>query len=183
LLKRAVFLDRDDTIIKDKSYLSDPDGIEILPRAAESIRLLNDHGLPVIMITNQSGIARGIFTEERLHAIHKRLLSLLGDQGAKIDAIYYCPHHPEGTVKGLAVSCSCRKPNPGMLLQAAKDFGLDLPASFMIGDKPDDIEVIHKVGGKGVLVQTGNHHDMEHADFIAEDLLQAAEWVLKEITE
>ncbi len=182
MLKKAVFLDRDDTIIKDKVYLSDPGEIEILPQAADSIRLLNEQDIPVIVITNQSGIARGLLTEKRLRIIHERLSSLLREQGARIDAIYYCPHHPEGTVERYAVSCSCRKPKPGMLLKAAKDFRLDLPSCFMIGDKPDDIEVIHNVGGKGILVQTGKHHDHRRADFIAGDILQAAEWVLKEIT-
>lgn len=182
MLRKAVFLDRDDTIIKDKVYLSDPDEIEILPHAAESIRLLNGQDIPLIIITNQSGIARGLFTEERLHLIHERLISLLRTQGARIDALYYCPHHPEGTVERYSLPCSCRKPAPGMLLRAAQDFGLDLPSCFMIGDKPDDMEAIHKVGGKGILVRTGKHHDYQGADFIAGDLFQAAEWVLKEIT-
>lgn len=177
--KSAVFLDRDDTIIRDKRYLSDPDGIEILDGSAEAIRLLNGRGLPVIIVTNQSGIARGLFDEERLRLIHERLLALLGEQGARIDAIYYCPHLPEGVVERYAVACSCRKPDTGMLLKAAHDFGLDLSSCFMVGDKPEDIELIHKVGGKGVLMQTEKYHDTGSlADFIAHDLIQAAQWIL-----
>jgi len=174
-----VFLDRDDTIIRDKGYLSDPDGIEILEGVPEAVRLLNGRSIPVIVITNQSGIARGFFDEERLRIIHERLFALLGEQGAKIDAVYYCPHLPEGVVEKYATACTCRKPNTGMLLQAARDFGLDLPSCFMVGDKSEDIEVIHRVGGKGVLMQTGKYHSTGHyADFIAHDLIQATQWIL-----
>jgi D-glycero-D-manno-heptose 1,7-bisphosphate phosphatase len=184
LSKAAVFLDRDDTIIKDKSYLSDPDEIEILKGAAEAIRLLNSRNIPVIVITNQSGIARGIFDEERLRIIHERLLALLGEQGAKVDAIYYCPHLPEGTVEKYAVACTCRKPNTGMFLQAADDFGLDLSLCFMVGDKPEDIEVIHKVGGKGVFMQTEKYRNSGYqADFTAYDLIQAVQWILSTMRE
>jgi D-glycero-D-manno-heptose 1,7-bisphosphate phosphatase len=184
LSKAAVFLDRDDTIIKDKSYLGDPDEIEILKGAAEAIRLLNSRNIPVIVITNQSGIARGIFDEERLRIIHERLRALLGEQGAKVDAIYYCPHLPGGIVKQYAIACTCRKPDTGMLLKAAHDFGLDLASCFMVGDKPEDIEVIHKVGGKGIFMQTGKHRNTGYrADFIAHDLLQAAQWILSTMRE
>lgn len=182
--KAAVFLDRDDTIIRDKVYLSDPGGIEILEGAPEAIRLLNSWNIPVIVITNQSGIARGIFNEERLRAIHKRLLALLREKGATIDAIYYCPHLPEGSVEKYATACTCRKPDTGMLLQAAQDFGLDLSSCFMVGDKPEDIEVIHKVGGKGVFMQTGKKLDTKNkADFIAHDLIQAVQWILSTMRE
>ncbi len=177
--KAAVFLDRDDTIIRDKGYLSDPEGIEILAGVPEAIRILNSRSIPVIVITNQSGIARGFFDEETLRTIHKRLLALLREQGAVIDAIYYCPHLSEGAVRKYAIACTCRKPDTGMLIQAARDFGLDLPSCFMVGDKPEDIEVIHRVGGKGVFMSTGKHHDTGHrADFIAHDLIQATQWIL-----
>jgi D-glycero-D-manno-heptose 1,7-bisphosphate phosphatase len=176
---KAVFLDRDDTLIRDRVYLSDPDGIELLPGAAEAVSLLNRAGIPVIIVTNQSGIARGLLDEERLALIHERLLSLLKEQGALIDAVYYCPHHPQGVVERFSTTCPCRKPAPGMLIQAAQDFGLDLPSCFMVGDKEEDIATIHGVGGKGILLKTGRPCSREQKpDFVAQDLIQAAQWIL-----
>jgi D-glycero-D-manno-heptose 1,7-bisphosphate phosphatase len=178
LSRSAVFLDRDDTLIKDKVYLSDPDGIELLPGAAEAVRLINEAGLPAILVTNQSGVARGLFDEERVHEIHLRLMAELAERGARIDAVYFCPHHAEGTVPEYAVKCQCRKPAPGMLLQAARDFGLDLPACFMIGDKPEDVRAIHHVGGKGVLIDMGRPLGGVAPDFTARTILDAVKWVL-----
>ena len=178
----AVFLDRDDTIIRDTGYLSDPNGIDILPGAAEAIRVLNKSGIPAIIITNQSGIARGFFKEETLEAIHKRITTLLAGQGARIDAIYYCPHHPDGIREEYRLACTCRKPQPGLLLRAAQDFGLDLTHCYLVGDKPIDIETIHKVGGKGILV--GTEKDMAlktKADFMAANLKDAVHWILKDM--
>ena len=175
----AVFLDRDDTLIRDRGYLSDPGGIEFLPGAPEAVRLLNEAGIPAILVTNQSGIARGLLDEARLSAIHGRLRELLAERGARLDAVYFCPHHPEGAVPGLSISCTCRKPAPGLLLQAAKDFGLDLPSCFMIGDKIEDVQTIHGVGGKGVLIYMGKPADPDvEPDFVARDLIGAVQWVL-----
>jgi len=182
LPKTGVFLDRDDTIIRDMVYLNDPDKIEILPRVCEAIHALNEKNIPVIVITNQSGIARGILSEEKLSEIHLELLSLLARQGARIDAIYYCPHHAEGTVEKYTHACSCRKPEPGLLLEAAKDFCLELSACYMIGDKAIDVETIHRVGGKGVLLSAGEAHNMQQRpDHIAHDLHEAVDWVLEDI--
>jgi D-glycero-D-manno-heptose 1,7-bisphosphate phosphatase len=179
LSRRAVFLDRDDTIIRDKNYLDDPDEVELLPGAAEAIRLLNDHGIPAIIVTNQSGIARGLFDVERLDLVHLKLMNLLAERHAAVDGIYFCPHHPQGSVKKFAVSCSCRKPEPGLLLQAAQDFGLDLAGCYMVGDKPLDSETIHRVGGKGVLIgePTGDEPPAV-PDYRAQDLLHAVQWIL-----
>ncbi|HNY63813.1 MAG TPA: D-glycero-beta-D-manno-heptose 1,7-bisphosphate 7-phosphatase [Deltaproteobacteria bacterium] len=178
--RRAVFLDRDDTLIRDRVYLSDPDAVELMPGAAHAVSLLNRAGLPVILVTNQSGIARGFFDEERLALIHARLRSLLEEQGARIDAVYYCPHHPQGTVERFSVPCDCRKPAPGMLRQAARDFGLDLPSCFMVGDKEEDIAAIHSVGGKGILVETGKPYKRKQKpDFVTHDLVQAVQWILR----
>ena len=180
--KPGVFLDRDDTVIKDMVYLRDPGKIEILPRVCDAIHALNEKNIPVIIITNQSGIARGILNEERLSEIHLNLLRLLAEQGARIDAIYYCPHHPEGTVDEYTHACSCRKPEPGLLLQAAKDFCLDLSSCYMIGDKPIDVETIHRVGGSGILLSgRGDHNIQQRPDYIAHDLYEAVNWVLKDI--
>lgn len=176
--RSAVFLDRDDTVIRDKAYLSDPEGVELLPGAPEAIRLLNEAGIPAILVTNQSGVARGFFDEDRVDAIHLRLMSMLSDQGARLDAVYYCPHLPGGAVPEYAVTCSCRKPAPGLLLQAALDFGLDLTTCFMIGDKPEDVLTIHGVGGKGILIETGKPLGGIKPDFTTRTLLEAVQWIL-----
>lgn len=181
--RTGVFLDRDDTIIKDKNYLSDPEEIEILPGVPQALRMLNDRGIPVIIVTNQSGIARGLLNEKILEDIHTRLFELLSHQGACIDALYYCPHHIEGSVEKFAIPCTCRKPESGMLLNAARDFCLDLPSCYMIGDKPEDIETIHRVGGKGILLKTSREHAHEHcAEFTARDLPEAVRWILDDMT-
>jgi D-glycero-D-manno-heptose 1,7-bisphosphate phosphatase len=178
----AVFLDRDDTVIRDPGYLSHPDGIDILPGAAEAIRVLNESGIPAIIITNQSGIARGFFKEETLEAIHKRLTTLLAGQGARIDAIYYCPHHPDGIRQEYRVACTCRKPEPGLLLKAAQDFGLDLRYCYLVGDKPIDVETIHKVGGKGILISTGKDMPLTvKPDYSAATIKDAVSWILKDM--
>ena len=181
--RTGVFLDRDDTIIKDMVYLNDPGKIEILPRVCDAIHTLNERNIPAIIITNQSGIARGILSEEKLSEIHLRLLKLLAEQGARIDAIYYCPHHPDGNPGEYRTACSCRKPEPGLLLQAARDFRLDLSSCYMIGDKSIDVETIHRVGGKGILLSTGGDHDIQHRpDHLAHDLHDAVTWVLEDMT-
>ncbi len=177
-----MFLDRDDTLIRDKGYLNDPEQVEILPGAADAVRALNQAGIPVIIITNQSGIARGLLDEDTLKAIHARLLADLSAQAARIDVIYYCPHHPEGTREEYRVSCSCRKPEPGLLLMAADTFGLDLRRCYMVGDKSIDIETIHRVGGKGILLGRGREITMDDSpDHIAEDLLDAVHWILGDL--
>jgi D-glycero-D-manno-heptose 1,7-bisphosphate phosphatase len=180
VLKTAVFLDRDDTIIRDVPYLNDPQAIQLLPGAAEAIRRLNETHIPVIMITNQSGIARGLLTEEILEAIHDRLLSLLAARGALIDAVYYVPHHPEGTVEAFTMECACRKPSPGMLLKASLDFGLDLKRSYLAGDKAIDIQTIAAVGGAGILIAPQGS-DVSGAAYIAADLADAVQWILKDL--
>ena len=180
MLKSAVFLDRDDTIIRDVPYLNDPQAIQLLPGAAEAIRRLNEARIPAIMVTNQSGIARGFLTEEILSSIHDRLIRLLGNRGALIDAVYYCPHHPEGTVAAFSMECACRKPAPGMLLKAALDFGLDLKRSYLVGDKAIDIETITNVGGAGILIAPDGS-TMGGAAHVAADLPDAVQWILKDL--
>lgn len=181
--KTAVFLDRDDTILKDPGYLSDPALIDILPGAAKAIRTLNDSGIPAIIITNQSGIARGFFDEKTLASIHGKLREMLADQGAAIDAIYYCPHYSEGIVEEYRMTCTCRKPEPGLLLKAAQDFGLDLGRCYLVGDKPIDIETIHRVGGRGILI--GREEDTQMSvspEYRAPTLIDAVEWILKDMS-
>ncbi len=180
---KAVFLDRDGTIIKDKVYLRNPEGVEILPGAGEAIGMLNSLGLPVIVVTNQSGIARGYLSEERLGMIHERLEYLLREDGARLDAIYYCPHHPEGIIPEYKRDCTCRKPSPGMLEMAAKSFSLKLAECYMVGDKDIDMETIHRVGGKGILL--GYNKNLESGvavEYVARDLKDAVRWIIKDLT-
>ncbi len=141
--QRAVFLDRDGTINKHVGFLRNIDDFELLPGAAEAIRKINASGYLAIVVTNQPVIARGEVTEDQLREIHNKMETLLGQEGAYVDAIYYCPHHPdkgfEGEIPELKIDCDCRKPKPGMILQAAKDFNIDLENSWMIGDGENDI--------------------------------------------
>ena len=173
-LKRGVFLDRDGTIIQERGYLSDPAAIELIPGAARAIRLINCLGLPAAMVSNQSGVARGYFPASTVEEINRRLCLLLEQQGAFLDGIYFCPHLPDA-------GCVCRKPEPGMLQRAAEELRIDLPNSYLAGDKAADIEAIHRVGGKGILVLTGYGRGEQGgalADFVAQDLLEAAYWIL-----
>lgn len=151
----ALFLDRDGTINTEVDFLRSPDEVQLIPGAADAIRDANTLGVPVVVITNQSGIARGYLTETDLAAVHDRLRALLAAHGARVDGIYYCPHHPSAGVPPYGIACDCRKPNPGMLLRAAKDLHLDLSRSVLIGDRCGDIEAGQRAGCSTVLVLTG----------------------------
>jgi D-glycero-D-manno-heptose 1,7-bisphosphate phosphatase len=176
-LKVGVFLDRDGTIIQEKGYLSDPEGVELIPGVARGIRLINHLGLRTVVVSNQSGVARGYFPVSVVEEINKRVQLLLGERGASLDGMYYCPHHPDDR-------CTCRKPEPGMLELAAKELRVDLPSSYMVGDKADDIGAVHLVGGKGIVVLTGYGTEElktwqgDPPDFVAQDLLEASYWIL-----
>ena len=135
----AAFLDRDGVLNVDHGFTHKPDQLEWIKGAPEAVQLLNEAGYIVLVITNQSGVARGFYDEAAIHKFHTHLQDALREQGAHIDAFYYCPHHPDGTVKRLAVHCRCRKPNPGMLEQAAREWPIDLSRSFLIGDKDADM--------------------------------------------
>jgi D-glycero-D-manno-heptose 1,7-bisphosphate phosphatase len=175
--RTGVFLDRDDTIIRDVPYLSDPEQIELLPEVPEAIRFLNENTILAIIITNQSGIARGFLDEGILSTINERIVGLLAAKGASIDAIYYCPHHPEGVLAPYSRTCECRKPAPGMLLKAAHDYDLDLTNCYMIGDKAIDVETILCVGGIGIHV-TREGGPSFHAHYVAVNLIEAVQWIL-----
>lgn len=157
--QKAVFLDRDGTINKYVGFLRNIDEFELIPGVADAIRKINESGYLAIVVTNQPVIARGEVTVEELNEIHNKMERLLGEQGAYIDAIYYCPHHPdkgfEGEIPELKINCDCRKPKPGMLLQAAKDFNIDLSKSVMIGDSENDMEAGRAAGCKTVLAENG----------------------------
>lgn len=157
--QKAVFLDRDGTINKYVGYLRSPEEFELLPGVGEAIRKINSSGYLAIVVTNQPVIARGEVTVEGLQLIHNKMETLLGKEGAYLDGIYYCPHHPDkgfaGEVVELKIKCDCRKPQPGLLLHVAKDFNIDLQASWMVGDSKSDIEAGKAAGCKTVLVGTG----------------------------
>jgi D-glycero-D-manno-heptose 1,7-bisphosphate phosphatase len=183
----AVFLDRDGTIVREVEYLRSPRQLRLLPRAGEAIRLLNRAGFAVVVTTNQSGIGRGLLTEEELEDIHAVLRSRLARRGARIDGIYFCPHHPEAARPEYRRRCRCRKPAPGMLLRAARELDLDLGRCFAIGDSARDIEAGRRAGCRAVLVRTGYGAETEArlrcrpgADYVADDMFDAVAWILQE---
>lgn len=135
----TAFLDRDGVLNVDRGYVHRPEQLEFVAGAAKAVRLLNDAGYRVVVVTNQSGIARGFYDEAALQRFHAHMRERLAAEGARIDALYYCPHHPQGTVTQFAIACDCRKPKTGMLEQAARDCPVDRAKSFMIGDKDDDL--------------------------------------------
>lgn len=156
--QKAVFLDRDGTVNRYVGFLRDIDEMELLPGAAEAIRKINQSGYLAILVTNQPVIARGEVTVEQLQEIHNKLETLLGCEGAYLDAIYYCPHHPDkgyaGEVPELKIDCDCRKPKPGMLLKAAEDYNIDLASSWMVGDRESDIRAGAAAGCRTALVES-----------------------------
>jgi len=170
---KAVFLDRDGTIAKDVPYCSRPEDFELLPGVAEGIKLLNEHGFKVVVVTNQSGIARGYFTEGMLARIHDKMITQLAEHGAHVDAIYYCPHHPDN-------NCECRKPKPKMVLQAAIDLDIDLSQSYVIGDSEMDVELARQAGCKaGISVgEPGGT-----GDWVAASFRDAVHWVVEQTKE
>ena len=185
--RKAVFLDRDGTLIQERGYLKDPDQVALEPGAAEAVVRLNRSGFAVVLVTNQSGVARGYYGEEDVVAVHRRLESLLEAEGARLDGVYYCPHYPEGVVKEYRQACSCRKPAGGMLLRAAEDLGITLGGSYVIGDKLTDTEAARREGLTGILVRTGYGEDEwkaclqesepERPDRVVLDLREAVECV------
>jgi D-glycero-D-manno-heptose 1,7-bisphosphate phosphatase len=151
----GIFLDRDGTINDEVDFLRTPDQLRLLEGSAQAIRELNEGGWPVFVITNQSGIARGLLTERDLALVHTKLLADLKAHGASIDAIYYCPHHADYGEPPYRQDCDCRKPKTGMLDRAAKEFQIDLKQSFVVGDRMFDIQAGNAVGARSILVLTG----------------------------
>jgi D-glycero-D-manno-heptose 1,7-bisphosphate phosphatase len=154
-LRPAVFLDRDGTVNEEVHYLSQPEQLVLLPTVAETIALLNQQAIAVVVVTNQAGVARGYFPEQRLEAIHQQLQILLGERRARLDGIYYCPHHPSAGLGQYKTYCDCRKPMPGMLTRAAQELGLDLTQSLMVGDRESDLQAGAAAGSLTALVRTG----------------------------
>lgn len=181
----AVFLDRDGTLIEEVGYLDRPERVVLYPYATDAVRALNQAGLPVVIVTNQSGVARGFFSEEVVQEVHRRIADLLAAGGAHIDAYYYCPHHPDGRVAAYAVRCECRKPGRALVDRAVREFGVDPAQSIAVGDRWLDVGLARTIGGRGVLVRTGYGADEERrpkpgldADAVVNNLAEAASWIL-----
>jgi D-glycero-D-manno-heptose 1,7-bisphosphate phosphatase len=202
----AVFLDRDGTLNEEVGYLDRLEKLKLIPGAAEAIRLINASGMKAVVVTNQSGVARGLFDEPFVEAVHKRLQEMLREKGAFLDGIYFCPHHPTDGRERYLVTCDCRKPAPGLLLRAAADLHLNPVRSYMVGDTLKDIEAGVRAGARGVLVRTGygsestallnlqgeprrkNPREKGHPRnevvlyrpiHVAEDIRAAAEWIVR----
>ncbi len=174
-MNRAVFLDRDGTIIAEKNYLSQITEVEVLPGIPSAIRELNRNNFKVIVISNQSGVGQGKFTQKKVEKINNYLKNLLLKKGAKIDKIYFCPHIPEN-------NCSCRKPSTGLIHEAQKDFNIVLEKSYLIGDKASDIEAGYRAGCKTILVLTGcgeKEKEKSTPTHLASNLREAVKWILK----
>ena len=186
-LAPTVFLDRDGTLIEEVGYLSHLDRIVLYPWSIESVKLLNRAGFKVVVVTNQAGVARGLFDEDFIDEAHRFLDQKFGDGGATIDKFYYCPHHPEASVEAYRCECDCRKPKAGMLWKAAQELQLELSHSFVIGDRLSDLRLGPAVGAKSVLVRTGYGEttareltDDFEVDYTAPELMTAVAWILRQ---
>lgn len=174
---RAVFLDRDGTIMEDSICVGEVEHVVLIPRATQALKRLQDAGYKIFIITNQSGVGRGYFTREAVESIHAHLNEQFGRAGVQFDRYYVCPHHPED-------NCDCRKPKPKFLLDAAREYGLDLSRCFMIGDRASDLQAGVNAGARSVLVLTGAGRETlanqeAQPDHVANDIAEAAAWILR----
>lgn len=183
----AVFLDRDGTINEEMGYLGHPEQVKLIPNVAAALKTLKEKGFLLIVISNQSGVARGYFSEAAVEAVNKRLMELLREEGVTLDGVYYCPHHP---FYGDRMDCDCRKPKPGLVERAAVELPLDLDRSYVVGDHGVDIELARKLGLRSALVLTGHGQgEWERTriqggpdpDYVAQDLYSAAQWILRDL--
>jgi D-glycero-D-manno-heptose 1,7-bisphosphate phosphatase len=186
-MNRAVFIDRDGTISEEVGYINHASRFNLFPYAGPAVKHLNDNGWLAIITTNQAGVARGYFTEEMVKIVHQRMTEGLERDGAKLDAIYYCAHHPSLGDPPYRLDCDCRKPKPGLISRAARDFDIDLSASWMVGDRYSDIELARNAGVKSAFVLSGyGRGEWEHQsvawqlqpDLVAEDLLEAVDFIV-----
>jgi len=187
----AVFLDRDGVINEEVGYLDSLDKLKVIPGAYKAIRLINASAMKVVVVSNQAGVAKGLFTEEFVRETNDCLQKMLRQQGAYIDKFYFCPHHPTEGVERYRQICDCRKPAPGMLLQAEQELNIDLKKSYFVGDRFRDMEAAKKAGVRGILVKTGYGKELlqddgpdkatpeSKPDFIATDILEAVKWILR----
>ncbi len=187
--RAAIFFDRDGTLNRDVGYVTHLDDFELLPRAAAAVRKVNEAGLLAVLATNQAGVARGYFPEKMIHRMHEKLQAKLARKDARLDALYYCPYHPDSENPDFAVDSDARKPGPGMLLQAAEEHGIDLARSYMVGDKYSDLECGWAAGCRSAFVLTGYGRGTmdlygegwpRRPDILAEDAYQAVTMILDE---
>jgi D-glycero-D-manno-heptose 1,7-bisphosphate phosphatase len=186
--RKAIFMDRDGTVCEEVGYVNHVDRILLLPRSAAAIKAANDAGYQTVVVTNQAGVARGYFAESLVDGVHDRVREMLAEQGTRLDGIYYCPHHPEVGPPAYRKDCTCRKPRPGMLERARDEMGIDLDASYMVGDSAKDLGAGQRAGTTNVLVLTGygkgeleyqSHTWSVRPDHIAADLQDAVTWILE----
>lgn len=180
-MAKAVFLDRDGTVIEDTGYVAGTERVKFLPGSSRAIKLLNENDFKVIVVSNQAGVARGYYDEDTVKATNRYIQSTLAEWGAIIDMFYYCPHHQDGVIEKYRRECHFRKPNPGMIEQGAADFDIDLKRSFVVGDHYSDVAAGHRAGCRTVLISNGNSSEEEiivEPDWIASDLKEAVDWVL-----
>ena len=167
----AVFLDRDGTLIEDKGFLGDPAGVEMLPTVVDALKLLSLHGFATVVISNQSGIARGLLDDAQVRSVNAEIVRRLAGDGLAIDGWYWCPHYDEG--------CECRKPEPGLLHRALREHALTLDGAAMVGDRGSDVELGQRVGIPGIVVPGPFPYVGPEPDLRAETLLEAAEWIVR----
>lgn len=186
-MRSAVFVDRDGTLLEEAGYLDRLERVVFFPFSIDAIRLLNRAGFAVVVITNQSGVGRGLYEEAFVIRTHEMLAARVAEGGGHIDGFYYCPHHPAADIEAYRIDCECRKPAPGMLRQAAADLAIDLSRSFTVGDKWSDVQVAQAAGASGILVRTGYGRDTESAPragiapaAIVDNLAAAAAWILRQ---
>jgi D-glycero-D-manno-heptose 1,7-bisphosphate phosphatase len=186
--KPAVFIDRDGTVNEQMGYINHPDRFIILPGVADAFRVLNKNGFLAIIISNQSGVARGYFPVELVDNIHDLMRESLLRKGASVDGIFFCPHYPKGIVPEYSLDCNCRKPKTGLIKKACEHFDIDMSRSYMVGDHYTDMEMAERAGLTGILVKTGYgrgiiEYNLPRMTFkpryIAEDLLDAVRWIMK----
>ncbi|MBN2541765.1 HAD family hydrolase [bacterium] len=186
-MNNCVFIDRDGTLIVEKDFLQNPDDVEFIDGSIEAVKLFNDMGFKVIIVSNQSGVARGYFTENEVQIVNMRVQEIVEKEGAHIDDMYYCPHHPDGVVPEYSLHCDCRKPKPGMVYKAVENHDIDLETSYVIGDKESDVLLGKLAGVTAIRVRTGYGKDLgssgilTRADHVAENLLEAAKWIKKRV--
>lgn len=183
----AVFLDRDGTLIEEAGYINRIDNLRLFPWSLEAVRLLNRAGFRVIVVTNQAGVARGYFNEDFVRRAHEHLADRIRAAGGEVQAFYHCPHHPDANVAEYRRTCECRKPGPGMFLQAARDHDLDLSRSFAVGDRWHDVQAAQKAGATAIMVRTGyGATELENPRpglapaAVTDSLIDATTWILRQ---